>query len=312
MNYANIASLLLSIVILPFIVIGLIRKVKARLQNRVGPPIFQSLFDFIKLFRKTETVSRDSSWIFRGSTLINFAAMIVLAFLMPWMPFRLSIPGDDIFLVIYLFALVRFFSIISALDTGSPFGAIGGSREAMLSLLTEPGIMLSFVALALSARTSNLNQIFAIPSPTSQLPVMALWLLAGTGLFLASLVELSRMPIDDPTTHLELTMVHEAMIIENSGVNLALVEFTYSLRLVILFGLAAQCFLHGLLLVISLSFLSIALLSVALIFLFALLTALVESFAVKLAWRKNPDFIAYSLTMSLLACLTAVLKGAPG
>jgi formate hydrogenlyase subunit 4 len=309
MNYVNLVAFLICLFYLPVFTVGLIRKAKAQFQNRVGPSLFQPLFNIIKLFGKSETVSKEASWIFRWSTVINMAAVIVLAFLVPWLPFRPLLPGDDIFLVVYLLALARFFAIIAALDTGSAFAAFGASREATLSLLTEPGIVLSLVALGLAAHTSDLCQIFAIPHATGQLKELALWLLAGTGVLLASLVELSRMPIDDPTTHLELTMVHEAMVIENSGPNLALVELTYSLRLAILFGLAGQCFLHGLLLMVKLPFISVCLLSVLLILAVALLTAVIESFAVKLAWRKNPDFIAYSLTMSLLACLAAIMKG---
>ena len=132
--------------------------------------------------------------------------------------FQPASTGRGHFLILYLFGAVRFFTIIAALDTGSPFGAFGASREATLAMLTEPAIMLSLVAVVLPSQCSDLSQAFALPTVTGAHQAdIAIWILAGTGLFLASLVELSRMPIDDPTTHLELTMVHEAMIIENSG-----------------------------------------------------------------------------------------------
>lgn len=312
MSHISLAGFFICIFVLPILTVGLTRKLKAQIQNRVGPSIFQPFFDLIKLFSKSETVSKEASWIFRWSTVINLAVVLVLAFLVPWLPFRPLLPASDLFLVVYLFALIRFFAVIAALDTGSPFAAFGASREVTLSLLTEPGIVLSLVALGLTAHSSNFNDIFAIPKASGQLRELALWLLAGTGVFLASLVELSRMPIDDPTTHLELTMVHEAMVIENSAANLAMVELAYGLRLVILFGLASQCFLHGLLLMITLPYFSVCLLSILLILVAAALTALIESFTVKLAWRKNPDFIAYSLTMSLLACLAALMKDSMG
>src|SRR5262249_18302021 len=135
------------------------------------------------------------------------------------------------------------------------------------------------------------------------------WILAGAGLFLSSLVGLSRMPVDDPTTHLELTMVHEAMIIENSGPNLALVEMTYALRLSIFYGLTVQCFLHALTALSAMSMPDLAALSVGGIFVLVGVTAVLETVMVKLKWTKCPEFIAYALTMGLFASMAAILSG---
>lgn len=299
---------LLLLATLPFLTLGIIRKMKARFQNRLGPPLFQSLYNILKLMSKGETVSTDSSYLFRMGPLICFATVLLLALLLPWVPVAPALPGRDLFLIVYLFALVRFFAIISSLDVGSPFGAFAASREATLSLLTEPAIVLALVALGLSVHTTDLGVVFAAPTSTRLVDV-PLWILSGTALFLASLVELSRMPIDDPSTHLELTMVHEAMVIENSGPNLALIELSYALRLVLLFGLCAQCFVHALLVIAPLSSIVTLILVPVLILGLAAFTAVIESFAVKLAWRKNPEFIAYALTMSLLASLAAVVRG---
>lgn len=296
---------------LPVITIGIIRKVKARLQNRIGPPVLQPVFNLIKLFGKGEIQSTDSTWLFKFSASINLAAALYLAFLVPWLPFKPDIAGDDIFLVVYLFALIRFFTIISSLDAGSAFGAFGASREATLSTLTEPAIVLAFVSLGISAGSTDFSQMFA-SNPNPRIIDVALWTLAGMGFFLTSLVELSRMPIDDPTTHLELTMVHEAMTIENSGPNLALVELAYAVRMLILYGLIAQCFIHALLALIPLSASVVTGLSVILILVLAAVTALIESFSLKLAWKRNPEFIAYALTMSLLASLVAISRGVIG
>lgn len=298
-----------TLIVLPALLLGLIRKTKARLQNRVGPPIMQPLYNFAKLFNKTETVSQTASWIFRSSTAINLSVILLVAFLVPWLSYKPAIPGDDLFLVIYLLALARFVVILSSLDTGSPFGAFGGSREATLALLVEPAVVLSLVALAVPAHSTNLGQIFSFSGQGSVL-ALPLWLLAGVGLFLSSLVELSRMPIDDPTTHLELTMVHEAMILENSGRNLALTEYAYALRMAVLYGLSAQCFLHALCSIWPLGELARAAISIAGLLLMALITAVIEGTAVKLQWRKAPEFIAYGLTMGLLASLVAIAGGA--
>ncbi len=293
---------------LPSLTIGIIRKTKARLQNRVGAPLWQHLFDTIKLLRKSETVSENSSWILRVNTVINISIMITLAFLTPWLSFKPATSADDLFLLIYLFAAIRFFAILSSLDPGSAFGAFGASREATLSVLVEPAIILALSAVALSAHTSNLSLVFALTAntPISQAP---LWLLAGAGLFLSSLVELSRMPVDDPTTHLELTMVHEAMMLENSGPNLALLEFSSALRLVVLYGLSGQCFLHALHCIWPFASAAGILLSISIIFALAVVTSLIETVSVRLKWTRAPEFVAYGLTMSLLALLVALVTG---
>lgn len=312
MNYLSSTLLcFLLLVFMPFLLIGIIRKVKARFQNRRGPSLWQPLFNILRLWQKQEIISHDASWLFRAAAAVNLAVVIYLALLLPWLPFKPDVPGADIFLVIYLLALMRFFSVLAALDTGSPFGTFSSARELTLAVLTEPAIIFSFLALAISVHSCDLSLIFAVPQtqPFSLVPV---WLLAGTGIFLASIVELSRMPIDDPSTHLELTMVHEAMVIENSGPNLALVELTYSIRLLILYGLTANCYVHALSILLGFESWMVSLLVVLLIPVMAIVTAVIESFSVKLAWRKNPEFIAYALTMSLLASLSALVKGMSG
>jgi formate hydrogenlyase subunit 4 len=135
------------------------------------------------------------------------------------------------------------------------------------------------------------------------------WFAAAMGLFLASLVDLSRMPIDDPTTHLELTMVHEAMHLENSGKNLALVEFTHFLKMAVLYGLSAQCMLHGLTYFFTFDRITLAVLSVVGVPAIGVITALEESVSVKLQWRRTPEFIAYALSMSFFTAAGALIGG---
>jgi len=297
-----------SVLFLPPLTVGVIRKTKARLQNRVGAPVFQPILNLLKLLQKGETISYTASWLFRAVCPVNMGIVILIAFLTPWVSYKPSVAGEDIFLVIYLLALVRFLTILASLDSASPFGAFASSREATIALLVEPAVILSLVSLAIPVRTSNLGQIFSFGSGSGGSDP-ALWLLAGTGLFLASLVELSRMPVDDPTTHLELTMVHEAMIIENSGKNLALVEYAHALRMALLYGLSGQCYLHAFCLFVPVTEWVRAGLSLALVLGLGVVTALIEGTAVKLQWRKVPEFIAYGLTMSLLATLVAIARG---
>ncbi len=210
------------LVLMPFLTIGIIRKIKARMQNRVGAPIWQPLFDCLKLLRKNQTISDTTTWLFRVSCALNAATMLLIAWIVPWLSFKPSCPGDDLFLLLYLLALLRFMTILGALDSASVFGAFGASREAYLGMLSEPAMFISLAALGLLVHSSSLSVIFDFSNSCSVLD-LPVWLASATGLYLSSIVDLSRMPIDDPTTHLELTMVHEAMHIENSGKNLALV-----------------------------------------------------------------------------------------
>lgn len=302
------AAYLVSLVLLPIVTIATIRKVKARMQNRIGPPLLQPLYDLIKLCRKDETVSKTMSWVFRSASAINLANMLLIAMLVPWLCYKPVCPGADLFLIVYLFALSRMFTILASLDAGSAFGAFGASREATVSMLVEPATILSLASIGVMAHTSDLNIIFSFQD-TELVHQPARWLLVGTALVLSSLVELSRMPVDDPTTHLELTMVHEAMILENSGRNLALTEFTHALRMTVLFGLSAQCYIRAVPAIWQMSAPAQAAINVGALLFIAVCVGLFESVAVKLQWRKVPEFIAYSMTMSLLAGLVAAGGG---
>ena len=364
---------------LPPILLGIIRKTKARLQGRIGASIVQPLLDLIKMLRKGETLSVVASWIFRSTSAINFAVVLLIAILTPWISFKPTVlehlnfsqndqasgrsvsersgkssdsvgqgahanalpikymningmsvfsadseessatakiaddkffghstTGSDIFLVIYMFAIARLFTVLAALDAGSVFGGFGASREVTLALLVEPAIVLALASLGCVAQTSDLNAIFSwgAQAPIDGMP--PLWIIAGIALFLASLVELSRMPVDDPTTHLELTMVHEAMILENSGRNLALVEYTHLLKMTILLGLSGQCFLHGLACFFSINHWLRDVLSLLILVILSVSVAVIESLSVKLRWTKVPEFIAYSVAMSLLCTFIAI------
>ncbi|MCA9802074.1 MAG: NADH-quinone oxidoreductase subunit H [Cyanobacteria bacterium HKST-UBA02] len=295
-----------ALMVLPFLAIGTIRLLKARLQNRIGPPILQPVYNFFKLLGKEEVVSNDASWLFRFCAVANLCLALFLALILPWLSFKPVFLIEDLFLAIYLLALLRFFSILQALDAGSPFGGFGASREATLSLLVEPAVVLSLAAVAVIARSTDLGDMFSFARPHT-LHDLTVWSTAGAALFLATLAELSRMPVDDPTTHLELTMVHEAMVIESSGPNLALVELSYSVRLVVMFGLAGQCFIHALACVIHPQASTLAVLSLLVIFSMLLITALVETVVVKLRWTRVPEYVAYAITMALLAAGGAIM-----
>jgi formate hydrogenlyase subunit 4 len=358
------------LLVLPPLLLGVIRKTKAKFQGRIGARFEQPLYDLLKMLRKGETISEVTSWLFRSTSVMNLAVILIIALCTPWLSFKpqvfehqveifrtqhqasaaqgsqaetvgkpilglaplvvsaplvgqqlpspagraltsesyldLGSTGSDIFLIIYLFALARLFTVLAALDAGSVFGGFGASREVTLALLVEPGIMLAFASLGCAAHTSDLNAIFSFGPDNPIGDLSPLWFIAGIALFLASLVELSRMPVDDPTTHLELTMVHEAMILENSGRNLALTEYTHLLKMTVLFGLTGQCFLHGINAFCHFNRISLAVLSVASLVFLAFAVGSIESASVKLRWTKVPEFIAYSVLMSLLCIFIAI------
>lgn len=300
--------LLSYLLLFPPLVLGIVKRTKARWQNRLGAPLFQPLYDLLKFLGKDETLSDTLTWVFRSTAVFNFGFMVLLGIILPWTVFKPQFVGVDLFYVVYVFAAARFFTVLASMDAGSAFGAFGGSREVTLSLLVEPASLLGLAALAVSAKTSDLSIIFSyggFVSPSG----FAIWIFSGLAILLCSLVELSRMPVDDPTTHLELTMVHEAMILENSGRNLALTEYAHFLRMTILFGLVVQCFMHAIPLVYVLTEAERSLVSLGGIGLLAVLLGTFEVAAVKLRWWKAPDFIAYALTMSLLACFIAIGRG---
>lgn len=291
---------------IPLLLMGVIRKIKARMQNRVGSPVLQAFYDVGKLFRKGETISETASWIFTLAPRLNLAVVVVAALLVPWS--GAPVPGawgssTNLLLVIYLLGLGKFISMLAAMDTGSAFGGLGASREALISLLVEPAVMMGLGALAIGAKSLDLSTIYA--APMSQ-PVA---ILVGTALVAIALAELSRMPVDDPTTHLELTMVHEAMILENSGRNLALVELAVALRTCIFFGLAAQTLLHAVPQYSGSPQLLRYSVGVCSLFAVGVLVGVGEGVVVKLNWRRVPNFLAFAVALSSLAALIAVAQG---
>ena len=192
--------------------VGFIKKIKAKLQNRQGAGVFQPYKDLWKLFHKDEVISVDASWVFKLAPFIVFAVTLTVGASIP--VFGCFLPGpasSDMLLIVYALALGTFFLALAGMDTGGAFGGFGASREMTLSALAEGGFIFSFLTLALITGTTNLFGISAsIPSVYGHglLPV----LLSFSGFFVVALSETARFPFDNPSTHLELTMIHEAMV----------------------------------------------------------------------------------------------------
>jgi formate hydrogenlyase subunit 4 len=224
----------LTALLLPPLLPGLIAKVKARVAGRQGPPVLQLYYDLAKLARKGAVYSRTTTWVFLAGPVAAAAAGLTASLLVPFghPPSPVHFQGDMI-LFAYLFGLARFATVLSALDTGSSFEGMGAAREVTFSVLTEPALFLGFAALARATGSLSLSGMlgstgFAISRATGPL------ILVLAGWMIVFLTENSRIPVDDPTTHLELTMIHEVMVLDHSGRPFALVLYGASLKLLVL------------------------------------------------------------------------------
>lgn len=228
---ASILHVLLALTLSPLLV-GVIRRTKARFAGRQGPSLFQAYYDLAKLFRKGAVYSRTTTWIFRAGPMVGLAAVVVALCVTPLGGVRglAGFPGDLILLA-YVLGLMRFMTVLAALDTGSAFEGMGASREVQFSLLAEPALLLGLAATAVCTRSLGLSDIFAnlfAASPATIAPVAVL--LSGAFLIVL-LAENARIPVDDPATHLELTMIHEVMVLDHGGVDLGFIEYAAALKL---------------------------------------------------------------------------------
>ncbi|MBI2990180.1 MAG: NADH-quinone oxidoreductase subunit H [Candidatus Magasanikbacteria bacterium] len=283
--------------------IGFVRKIKARLQNRVGAPFIQPYRDIAKLFRKDEVISADASWVFRFSPCLIFTVTILLGASIPLFTgrFTASVLGDLLGFV-YLIALGSFFLALAGMDTGNAFGGFGSSREMTIAALTEGGLIFSLLSLAFAAHSSNL---FVIAESVSRLSLFAFTpiLLAFAAFVIALLAETARFPFDNPSTHLELTMIHEAMILEYSGKRLALLEWAAANKFMIFLALGVNLFFPwGLANSISwasifwsLGFFALKVLTLC------VFVAILESSIAKFRFFRLPDLLLTSFILSVIA-----------
>lgn len=290
--------------------VGFIRWLKARLQGRRGAPVWQPYFEIRKLFGKEAVVSHTASWLFRATPFMVFGTSVIVASLVPLVivPAAPLVVGD-VFAAVYLLLLGTFFLALAGLDTGSPFGGMGASREMTVVALTEPTVALSIVALALNAGSTNFSQIVA---RTIAEPAAALGpghLLAFAALFVVTLAETGRLPVDNPSTHLELTMIHEAMVLEYSGPYLALIEWGAALKLLIFLALAANLFMPwGIAFSLSPVALMIGLVSVIVkLGVLAVAIAVLETRVAKLRLFRVPELLSASFVLALLAVMSTFL-----
>jgi formate hydrogenlyase subunit 4 len=285
---------------------GFVRKLKARLLRRRGPPLLQPYRDLLRLLRKEVVLAENASWLFRIAPYLVFASTWVAAALVPTFATGLMFSWTaDLIAIVALLAFARFFLALAGMDIGSSFGGIGSSREVMIASLAEPAMLLIVFTLTLVAGSSDLSMIAAyMTSPAVGLRVSLG--LALVALVIVGIAENARIPVDNPATHLELTMVHEAMVLEYSGRHLALIEFSAALKLLLFvsligcvfapWGLAAAEAAPSAYLIGTGSY--VAKLAAA-----GVMLALFETMVAKMRVFRVPNFLGAALMLGLLAAL---------
>lgn len=281
---------------------GIVIRTKSILSGRKGPGILQPLKDVWRLFRKGAVYSETSSFIFRIAPSIYFSTVIMAIFLIPFdsFPGILSFPGDFVFFS-YVLALGKFFMIISAMDTGSSFEGMGASREALYSMLAEPAFFILMGSFALLTGHTSFFEIFNNLHFGSYISY-ALGTMATFVLIIVAMIENSRMPVDDPKTHLELTMIHEVMILDNSGFDLGLIVYTTNLKFAMYGALIANFLIpSGMTLHYSM------VVFIVIQILFAIVVGIIESFMARFRMNHNPQFIFTLSSISILIFLGVLL-----
>jgi len=295
---------MLSIVLIlfsAFFFTGIIIRTKSIVSGRKGPGIMQPLKDVIRLFKKGSVYSETTSIIFRISPAIYFSSVLMACLVIPFGQYKgiVSFDGDFIFFA-YILALGKFFSIISAMDTGSSFEGMGASREALFSMFAEPAFFILLGSFALLTGNTSFYDIFSTLHLGSSI-TYTLGGLAAFVLVLLAMIENSRMPVDDPKTHLELTMIHEVMVLDNSGFDLGLILTTGYLKFTMYGAIIAGFFIAELSLPLALiMFLFIQVL-------FAVIVGLIESFMARFRMNHNPQFILALSSVSFLIFLGVLL-----
>jgi len=309
-NVTNSILQLVVLLALAPLVTGCIRNWKAKLQNRRGPRVWQPYSDIVKFLRKDMVISEHASWIFRATPYVLFSSTLLAGLLVPMLSVSapLSLFGGALAFV-GLLALGRFFLALGGLDPASAFGGMGSSREMTISAIAEPALMLAIFTVAITAGSTNLSQmLLAAQGPTWRLFNPA-HVLAFAALFIVLLAETGRIPVDNPATHLELTMIHEAMILEYSGRYLALIEWSAAIKQLVLMALLVNVFFPvGIATELSPGAAALSLLwFTAKLALLAGAVVLVETTNAKLRLFRVPDLLTAAFILGALALLSTFL-----
>jgi formate hydrogenlyase subunit 4 len=288
---------------------GIIKKLKATMQGRIGPGILQPYYDLMRLFRKDMVVSVVASWIFRATPYIVMTSVIAASMIVPVIttqsPFGTI---GDVIALIYILALGRFFMALAGLDTGTAFGGEGSSREMTVAILVEPMMMLSIFTAAIAAGSTNIARI----AETQNMLYSPSHILALAAFIVVVIAETGRIPVDNPDTHLELTMIHEGMLLEYSGRYLALMEWAHYMKQMLLFTITVDIFFPaGIAHSTELFGLAVSTVVYAAKMLFlAAAMALIESTRAKLRFFQLPSLLGGAFILALLSLVTYIMMGA--
>lgn len=302
----GIIQTILLIAIAPLMA-GIVSKLKAGMQNRPGSSVLQPYRDLIKLCRKDRVVSGSCSWIFRAVPIVCMSSMLILAAMTPFVYTGVLAPYGGLVTVVYMFTMYRFAMVLGGLEGGSTFGGMGSSREMMMSVLIEPALLLGIATLAvLSGAGTDMGDISEAIASMGMAAVGPALILAACSFMITLLAENARIPFDNPTTHLELTMVHEAMLLEYSGRDLAMMEYSSMLRMTIFMAMLGSLFLPWGIsatgdpasLVLGLVLAMTKMLAIAFV------VALVESVLCKSRLFKVPNLLTVSFALSLIAMIS--------
>lgn len=301
---------MLLIIVLAPLVTGIIKKTKAFFQTRKGPNIFQTYFDLLKFMKKESVFSEHSSWIFRVTPIIYFSSILLITALVPAIATQsiLAFTGDLI-LVVYLLALGRFFLALAGLDAGSSFGGMGSSREMTIASIAEPALMLPLFTMAVAAGTTNLSGIVLNVVNQGQGILSPAHFMSFVAFFIVAITETGRIPVDNPDTHLELTMIHEGMILEYSGRSLALLLLSISIKQVLIFTLLANVFFPW---GIASAFSAGALIIGTVVFILKMIVigivmAVIETSFAKMRLFKVPNLLMGSFLLGLLGLVSKIV-----
>jgi formate hydrogenlyase subunit 4 len=292
------------------LITGVIKHWKARLQNRRGPRPWQFYFDLLKYLRKDMVVSEHASWIFTAAPRVVFITSLVAGLMVPMalVPAPLSRFGDALALIGVL-ALGRFFLALAGLDTATTFGGMGSSREVTLSAIAEPALLLAVFTVAITTGSTDLSHMSLGTQADVWKMLDPAHVMAFAALFIVLLTETGRIPVDNPATHLELTMIHEAMILEYSGRQLALMEWGASIKQLVLMSLLVNVFFPP---GIAIEATPAALAAGGLLYLgkllgLALAVVVVETTNAKLRLFRVPDLLSAAFALATLALLSTFL-----
>jgi formate hydrogenlyase subunit 4 len=286
------------------VLVGVMRQVRARLEGRAGPGIMQPWRDLRKQFGKERITPRGTSEVFRVAPLVLVATTLVVAVVAPFVTTDSAInPVNDLFAVVALLALGAVALALAGLDTGTAFGGMGASREMTILALVEPTLLVAIFALSVRVGSTNLGAIVSSTLDDPARVISPVSLLAAVALVVVIVAETGRLPVDNPATHLELTMVHEAMVLEYAGPDLALVELASAMRLSVFLGLLANLFLPwGIATTATPLALAVGVLALVVkVGVLGVVLAAGEVFLAKLRLFRVPELLAGSFVLALLS-----------